>query len=625
MIFIIVPTNFAYSQSANEMAMLTMFYTEADLVTTPTRSPKLITETAENISVVSSDQIEQMHYRTLPEALTNVAGLHVDVRNPWVSLVYIQGNIQERSTLRLDGISMNLISSNAADFGMLPVKNLSSIEAVKGPASSAWGSALGGTINLITKPAGTASESSNSVSASFGQKRTRHYTAETQGHTGKTGYYLYAGHLKSEGFKTNTEIDKTTAYGKIRHELSRSTNIELTLGILRADKGQGEAPLTLAPGLAFTFVFKDDSEYILSTLTLNHEITNDTEVSLSLRGIRKDFQQITDLKSGGEYRNLVEQDRELGGSAIFRTKKGNHRITAGLDYDRKKIKNYNDEIRNSMLLSVLSDRTGTINSTLRNLAVYANDTISIDDLTVTPGIRYDDLNIGGDFVSPSLGATYNIADNTIVRAYVTRGFNAPTLLQTQGIGLTVTTNPDLKPERVVSYHLGVETAEIPNILIKATAFRHDIKDAIVLNSKSKYVNLNKQKREGVEVELKTLPIYNTAFTLGGSYTDAKDKTTGTQVIEYGEYTIDGGIVYTRNSIVAAVQGHYIWWIAGPDLGSRHDDMIVDASISKQVTLQDGLILELFGTLHNIFDGEQYLDSRFQNPDRWAEAGGRLLF
>ena len=49
--------------------------------------------------------------------------------------------------------------------GAVPVQNIEKIEIIKGPASSAWGSALGGVINVITK-SGRSDELSGVVSAS---------------------------------------------------------------------------------------------------------------------------------------------------------------------------------------------------------------------------------------------------------------------------------------------------------------------------------------------------------------------------------------------------------------------------------------------------------------------------
>ena len=48
-------------------------------------------------------------------------------------------------------------------------------------------------------------------------------------------------------------------------------------------------------------------------------------------------------------------------------------------------------------------------------AVYANDTIAIDRWSITPGIRYDHNSITGSFVSPSLGVTYRLGGDSILK------------------------------------------------------------------------------------------------------------------------------------------------------------------------------------------------------------------
>ena len=49
------------------------------------------------------------------------------------------------------------------------MQNIDRIEIIKGPASSAWGSALGGVSNIVTKNAGENVRPSGSLYGSYGE------------------------------------------------------------------------------------------------------------------------------------------------------------------------------------------------------------------------------------------------------------------------------------------------------------------------------------------------------------------------------------------------------------------------------------------------------------------------
>jgi vitamin B12 transporter len=70
----------AYAQDEEELQILQMFYKEEELVVTPTRYPKPISQTAENITVVTAEQIEAMNAHTLTDVLNTIPGVQVDIR-----------------------------------------------------------------------------------------------------------------------------------------------------------------------------------------------------------------------------------------------------------------------------------------------------------------------------------------------------------------------------------------------------------------------------------------------------------------------------------------------------------------------------------------------------------------
>ena len=98
--------------------------------------------------------------------------------------------------------------------------------------------------------------------------------------------------------------------------------------------------------------------------------------------------------------------------------------------------------------------------------LYAEDTWSAtDDLALTLSGRYDNNeDFGGEF-SPKAYAVYSLTDNLNLKGGVTTGYKAPGLRQAAsnvagisgggGPAVAMVGNPDLKPEKSLSYETGI--------------------------------------------------------------------------------------------------------------------------------------------------------------------------
>lgn len=70
--------------------------------------------------------------------------------------------------LLLDGVRLNQNSSGAALSHFIPLGIIKRVEIIKGAASSSWGSALGGVINIITKDVGKSNRPTGNINVSYG-------------------------------------------------------------------------------------------------------------------------------------------------------------------------------------------------------------------------------------------------------------------------------------------------------------------------------------------------------------------------------------------------------------------------------------------------------------------------
>jgi len=141
------------ANSREEMQLLQLYYRTDDLVVSPTRHLKPICQVAENVTVVTAKEIEAMNAHTVAEVLNRIPGLFISFNREFGtnSFIQVQGTEHYHTLVLVDGIRWNFLSDGGAETNTIPVGIIDRIEIIKGPASSSWGSSLGGVINIITK------------------------------------------------------------------------------------------------------------------------------------------------------------------------------------------------------------------------------------------------------------------------------------------------------------------------------------------------------------------------------------------------------------------------------------------------------------------------------------------
>mgnify|MGYP000984126548 CR=1 FL=1 len=128
-----------------------------ETVVTATRTPLSVRQAPANVAVITAQEIEQNHYRSISEALEHINGVVVDRAS---GEEYVRLNGDDRVVVMVDGVRLNndqgVVNGRAGvDLRMIPsVKNIKRIEVVKGAGSALYGSdAIGGVVNIITKRA----------------------------------------------------------------------------------------------------------------------------------------------------------------------------------------------------------------------------------------------------------------------------------------------------------------------------------------------------------------------------------------------------------------------------------------------------------------------------------------
>jgi vitamin B12 transporter len=624
-------SSLSLAQSEEEMQLLRMFYKDKDLVVSSTRSQKSISQVAENITVITSEDIEAMNAHNVAEVLQTVPGIFISSNQDFgaASIIIIQGSEDRHALVMIDEVPWNFLSGGNAETSTIPIGAIDRIEIIKGPASSAWGSSLGGVINIITKETGKSQKPTGTIRGSYGKAASRDLRAEISGMAGSMGYYLYAGDQSSDGLVNSRYFKNQSLYSRIDLDVSGKTDIGLTIGYSAPETGFGEFSTRNSSSTG-------EQHSFFTTAYLNASPSKELTFKLSLYGLRNDLSVELNslgmepmLPDGTLLQETPSKEKTMGARGQLVWAKGSSTTVFGMEYDSGKM---NNKILFSPLMEQLSGLPAELkfDSDIRQWAVYANQSLRIDKLSVTPGLRFDYNDISGSFISPSLGITYRLGRDTVIRGSVSRGFTTPPLAYTSGGGMFLSPNPSLEPEKIWSYQSGIESGIFSFLWVKFSLFHHSIWDNLTVDPYGAgpptyndiFINGGKSTHQGFELETETVPFYNISLSAGFSYTGINPVTIeGTSDI----YSIDIGLKYNDSeSMRADLSGRYRWWDLKESYKAEYDDFIWDFSINKKI-IRDNVEPELFLTVHNILDEAYYLSIDYINPGRWIEAGIKFHF
>lgn len=597
-----------HAETESDRELLGLYYEPGDLaISTAARAPRPLSRSPENITVVTAEEIEAQNAHSLAEVLNRVPGVQVELRGtPGIADYSLQGSHFRHVLVLVDGVSIGNLVDNAALIGQVPVRNIERIEILKGPASSAWGSALGGVISVITKSPQQTEIPGGSVSFSGGENGTRDAQGELTGTIGRFGYYLSGGNVRTDGFRPNNATDNNSLYAKLVWSLLDKGSVRFTLNYLKGSSGEGLFRNVLPPVLPERDLTSNVyNRQLLSTLTLNYVLTERLTLDLAVKGSLTDGDGKRNFPSTGVlFRSVSNDEKTAGASALLTWRQGLHSVVGGVDFDHGQ----SETVVNIPLFNATSKTKGTNDK----WGLFLNDTIAWERFTLTPAIRFDRTSRDGEFWSQSLGATFNLTDRTLLRANYARGYSLS----------LINPDPAYTNEKVWAVHAGIETTEIPFLWLKAGWFRNTARDVDVDGVRQK------QLKEGFEAEARTTPFFDTWLSLGYAFVDARNADTNEILKGVARQTWDLGLHYDDSTFWGSFLGHYIWWNepqqkSGIAINASYDDFIWDLNLGWKAYKGRNAEAELFLTGHNLFNGRQYSYEVFTNPDRWFEGGIRI--
>ncbi len=574
-----------------------------EMVVSATRYKTPIQDVAANIIVVDKEKIEKMPASTAAEVLQYIPGISVE----------FEGNIGSRATIRIqgsevrhvavyiDGVPLNQLANPATDLNYLPVDGIERIEVYKGAASSAWGSSLGGVINIITRDPDETEAFSGNIRTSYGKSDTIKSRGNFSGTTGGAGYFLSLTHDESDGFAKNSAYKQTAVYGKLNYDFSQTSRINF---VYSYDDGNNEDPLINYSD------FWDDINQERTYQRLLFETYFTDNLSMTVEGRHHDYDVLNEdvFVDHREVYNVYEEESWGGSVRVNFSPNAENTLNFGFDGDWGKFdwNNYEKEYN-----------TG-------NWALYANETFHKDNLSVNAGFRYDDNRDFGSEISPSAGVVYRMLDDQVlIRAQVAKGFSAPPAAWVKD---PIYGNENLDPETAINYQLGSEVRFLEFFRFEVNLFYADVDDLIQYDEDTrKFQNIEKVIRQGVEGTLSASFDCGLDLSASGSFTDVENDQTNEEIKNIPTEQYQLTTAYKWKWMTHSLFGKYTDYNSTyPE--TRDKKFVFDYKFkAKLPKIKDICRAEFFCSVYNLFNSNVVYRSVWPQPDRWAEAGISFTF
>ena len=459
------------------------------LSVTASRTPVSLFDVPLAVTIIGAQELRLRRGVGLDEALSQVPGVLAQSRSGGGDVrISIRGfgsrGAGDRSNagtsrgvrVLIDGIPETEPDGRTA-LDLVDLALVEQVEVVRSNASSLYGNAAGGVLDLRTLPArGSRLGSLQAQSGSFGLER---LIGRVSAPVGAGTAYLGVANTHLDGWRAHSQSDRTTLLGGVSAPLGEYTSLAVLLAAGN-DRFQIPGPLTRAEADAdpraanATYASRDERRFNrLGRLgaTLDHRIGEDRSLSAMLFVTPKILQR----SERGTYRDFTRY--HVGGNVIYRerhpiTDAVRGRLTAGVD----------EAYQDGAVLFYDLAPGGTRGAGLRdnkreganNAGAFVEEQLTVGErLLLTVGARYDAIGyFNQNFIrpvldasrtfsrtTPKIGATWKLSAAHSLYANVGGGVEVPAGNETDpastfGQDTVTSLNPLLEPIRSTTYEVG---------------------------------------------------------------------------------------------------------------------------------------------------------------------------
>lgn len=403
------------------------------------------------VQVLEGDEIRALPVRNVEEALRWATGVHFQPRSGAQADVSIRGSSFEQVLVLVDGVRMSDPQSGHFDLDLaVPLERVERIEILRGPASAVYGAdAFGGVINVVTRDGRRGSRSVTRVEG--GSDGTWALAVDSQGEVGRWTVGAGISRDASDGHREGTDYEVLRMTSRTAGPLGVGRAL-VDVGYARRDFG---AASFYAP-----FSSYEETRTLTTSARWVGRVSNllTLEPRLSYREHDDDF--VLERDEPDFFRN-VHDSRQLTAELEGRIPVGaTGALSFGAEWARESLESTNLGDREQEW------RAGFAEVAFRRRAVQ-----------LQAGLRYDDRDDVGDFLSPSASLRWNAAPRLALRGGWGRSFRAPTWTERYYTDPANIGTPDLAVERGWSAEAALEY-QLDRGELSVTAFRREAENLI---------------------------------------------------------------------------------------------------------------------------------------------------
>ena len=471
-----------------------------------TLKPVVVSARAENsilnipyaIDISDSTQIQNnIRGLSLNEVLDQVPGLIISNRNnPSMGDRITMRGIGSRASFGVRGIKIIYdgipltFADGQSELNNLDFSSIGSIEVLRGPASTLYGNAAGGVININSqKPSGKTILINPSFTAgSFGL---RNYNIKASGTLDKFTYLLSLNKLLYSGFREHSSANSTSMNSILSYDISKKVRIKTIVNYFNSPYLLNPSSLTKedalnSPEFARSYIVSQGAGEKASEgnygITINSIFTNDFKNTTTVYFIKRSL--LNPIPG-----TIIDLNRNAGGFRTFFEKKlpeiflqTNLNLSGGFDFEfqsdlRKEYANkglLNTNISPEDIFNNLQYGSALLNQRekVTGAAPFVSASLVLNKkIEFQAGLRYDNYNFKvNDYLlsdgnnsgerrmsnlSPMAGVIFLPQPYMKIYANYATSFQTPTTNELSnnpsGSGGF---NPSLEPEKIKSYEIG---------------------------------------------------------------------------------------------------------------------------------------------------------------------------
>lgn len=603
------------------------------ILVTGARTPLTINQIGSAVTVITRDEIEQRQARHVSDLLRAVPGFslsHTGVVGSQTQ-VRVRGAEANHILVMIDGVRANdPATGDEFRWEYLATGNIERIEIVRGPQSSLWGSdAISAVVHIITRKAsaepgfdgyvegGSDSTSNAGINGAISVGRLSLSGGVERLATG-------GGNISRTGTEED-ESDLTTT--TLAAQITATDRLSFDVGIRAAD--------------AYTQF--DPVDYYVTGLPVDGDVATDSRNFLAHAGAK--LLTANDRIAHHFDARFFESDNQSLIDNVKDASTASERLTLAYQADIKFDKNVlslGAEHGRSQYEQAGAIVFGDPNQSQKmdvSSLVTEYQGLSHDKLSWILSARFDDNSEFDNALNGRLSLAYRLSPNTTLRGGLGTGQKNPTFTERFGyFPAQFIGNENLKPERSVSYDIGVDQRALDGALqLQVSLFQQDLKDEIdgfVLDPVtflSTAENMaGESRRSGIELAAQwTL---NERFALGGHYTYTDSSAEGLSEIRRPRHS--GGISANyralnerfSTSLNADYGGtrndtFFAPWPAPPEIVTLGNYWLVDLTIQYQASPT----ISLFAKGSNLLDEDYEQVYGYRTAGRAAFVGTRMSF